>query len=347
MTPELPTPVPTEQPEALKYFVEGSGQFHEYLGSGSSNKLELASQMFQAAVDSDPGFDLAVFYHALTKTELRDPKTAITELQSLIEKGVAFLPEAYLHLAYAHAKKYTDNDFYKAEEALDRAMAEAKRTEEKNLKPIIETYRVFLYAVMGGRLKEADIQKKEKYIDKAIKLGRKLLLEWLLRRDQQSMSLTKLELHNALGIAYMRKGAASKQFPKRQSKYWNLASKHFRAALDLRLNPVRVHQNMGTFLRVQGRQYRENEGQEDRNKANEFYQKAVHEYEVSIAINSLDPFPHYALARLYARLAQWDLAQKYLDSGRQQSGAVSGEKWASVAKAIEERDSSLLAAGDD
>jgi len=126
-----------------------------------------------------------------------------------------------------------------------------------------------------------------------------------------------------------------------------LANKHFRAALALKLNPVRVHQNIGTLLRAQGQPFRERNGAGDQEKAKELYQRAIQEYQVSIAINSLDQFPHYALARLYARLAEWDLAEEHLNTGRRQSGAVSDDNWNSVVRAIAEKDASVLARSDD
>jgi tetratricopeptide (TPR) repeat protein len=340
MSPEFSNSVPTDRPEALKSFVEGREQFQAYLGSGSSSELEAASQLFEQAVNSDPRFDLAVFYHALTRSELRDSDAAIEKLQILVTKGVDFLPEAYLHMAYAHTKKYLDDEYYKAKEALDRARVEAARIGEKELKPIIEAYRVFLYAVMGGRLKDTD--KRKKYTDEAIQLGKKNLRKILLRRDKRSVSLIKLELHNALGIAYMRKGEASEAFSKQQEKFWSLASKHFQAALQLGLNPVRVRQNMGTLLRIQGRQFRERNAAGDREKAEECYRQAVREYQASIAINPLDQFPHYELARLYARLGQWGLAQERFNYGRQQKGAVKPASWAQIEEVIAKQDASLL-----
>jgi tetratricopeptide (TPR) repeat protein len=342
MALEFPHLVPTDRPEALKSFVEGSEQFRAYLGTGSSDELEKASQLFKEAVNNDPNFDLAIFYHALTRAELRDSDTAIEELRGLIDKGVDFLPKAYLHLAYAHTKRYLDEGYYQAEKALDRATAEAKKNGEKDLKPIIEAYRVFLYSVMGGRLKEADNETKNRYIDEAIRLGKRNLRNRPWRRNPHSMYLVKLELHNAIGIAYMRKGEASEAFSKQQEKYWGLARKHFQAALELEMSPVRIRQNIGTLMNIQGRQLQKRNAPGDAEKAEDCYRKAVQEYRLSISINPLDQFPHYALARLYARLNQWDLAREQLTYGRQQRGAVEPAAWEQVEKAISQKDASIL-----
>lgn len=342
MSPERSTAIPTDRPEALKSFIEGREQFHSYLGNGSSGELEKASQLFEEAANSDPDFDLAVFYHALTRAELRDSDTAILKLQGLIKKDVEFLPEAYLHLAYAYTKKYRDPEFRKAEDALDQAMIEAKRVGDRALKPIIKAYRVFLYAVMGGRLRKADAQTKKKYIDKAIRLGKWNLWKRRWRREDRPSLLIKLELNNALGIAYMRKGEASKAFSEEQEGWWKVASSYFEAALELGLNPVRVHQNMGTLLKLKGEQFQRRSDPGDLEKAKEYYRAAVEEYQLSIGINPRDQFPHYALAQLYARLDQWDLAREHLTYGRQQGGAVELASWEQVERAVVLKDASIL-----
>src|SRR5579864_2146683 len=156
MSREPSTSVPTDRPEALKNFVEGRDQFNAYLGKGGSGELQEASRLFEEAEHSDPDFDLAWFYHALTRVQLRDSRTAIRELERLVDKGVDFLPEAYLQLAYARTKTYIDEEYYKAEQELERATAEAARASARELEPVIEAYRVFLYAVMGGRLDRSE-----------------------------------------------------------------------------------------------------------------------------------------------------------------------------------------------
>ncbi len=333
MSPRPSTPLPTDRPEALKSFVEGRDRFNSYLGTGTSGDLENASRLFEEAANSDPKFDLALFYHALTRAELRDSDTAVRELNELISKGVKFLPEAYLHLAYAHTKYYRDEEYFKAEKALEHATTEVEKSGEKRLKPVIQAYRVFLYSVMGGRLK-ADTQKRQEYTDKAIRLGEKNLRRRLWRRD-----LIKLELLNALGIAYMRKGQESGAFSEQQKKWWRLARSRFQAALKLGFNSVRVHQNIGTLLGIEGDQWRKMDESE---KAADCYHQAIREYNISIDINPLDQFPHYSLARLYIRLGKWDLAHERLIYGRKQRGAVSWEKWEQVEEAIEKKNAAVL-----
>jgi len=321
--------LPTNRPESLKSFVDGREQYYAYLSSGRIGELKAADRLFAEAAAGDPRFDLAVFYHALTLAQLRKADAAIEKLQCLVDRDVEFLAEVYLHKAYAHIKKYRNEHFSQAETALESALQQAERRRQKTLTAAIEVYQVFLWAVMGGNLKEPREAEKSTYIAKAIRLGENIL--WELRLQSRRSGSTKREaeplLHellNALGIAYMRKGEQQgEKFSEAQKRDWQQAKDFFREALELELNPVRVLQNMGTLLSIQGHQLRE-AGQWG--AAETDYREAVKYYEESTAINPHDQFPHSSLAELFIRLGDWERALHHVNVGRLQPGSFDKER---------------------
>jgi hypothetical protein len=147
---------PTSSAEALRSFVEGREHFSTYWGTRAFADLEQARESFGHAERSDPSFALAAFYAAVADNELRRHDSAIDKLNSLTQRDVSIVPDAYLHLAYAYTKKYTEEGWLQAEAALDRAEFEAKSRGSVKLLPTIESYRVFLYSVIGGRSKRPD-----------------------------------------------------------------------------------------------------------------------------------------------------------------------------------------------
>jgi tetratricopeptide (TPR) repeat protein len=312
---------PTQSAEALLSFVEGRELLRNYFGSGRSDDLVRARTSFSDAEQVDPQFALATFYLAMVDNELRDADAAISRLETLIRRRVNFLPEAYLQLAYAHTKKYTDKDFFEAEAALNQAMELARAQGRGDLIPLIEAYRAFLFSVMGGRLQNGA---RQQYVEKAIELGTRLLEDRSLAalsaydRDQ-----VRLEIHNALGISYMRKGD------------WALAHHHYSEALKISPNDTRVLQNIGTLLLTEGDRLLRNG---DPVEAAQRYRAAQELYRRSLDLNSHDQFPHYRMAGLAARLGEWDAAARFYASGIQEQGWVPEEDWKRLQRAIEFRD---------
>ncbi|HMF79372.1 MAG TPA: hypothetical protein VK604_27170, partial [Bryobacteraceae bacterium] len=244
-------PLPTENPGALMSFVQGRNALNAYLGSGRSEDLQRARQNFSAAHQDDPAFSLASFYLAIASTELRDSSTAIEILEGLIGRRVDFLPEALLQLAYAYTKTYDDNLYHEAERALNTALEEAQRRSRSDLVVIIRAYRVFLFAVMAGH--DKDKTARPKHVEQAIRLGKQLLKHPMaVRRPAGDQIL--FELHNALGIAYWRKGQNESAYGTDQEASWRAAREHFEKALRLRPNGTRALQNYGSLLLSEGDQ---------------------------------------------------------------------------------------------
>jgi tetratricopeptide (TPR) repeat protein len=325
--------LPTRSPEALRNFVKGRDSFQAYWGSGTLGDLEHAKEYFGEAERSDPNFALATFYSAVAENELRQHDSAIAKLEALTERAAGFLPETYLHLAYAYTKKYTDEDYGRAEGALKRSEDEARRGGRSSLLPIVESYRVFLYSVIGGRSKRPD---REHYLDEAIKRGEALLTDDAVARlDRREVVL--VETHNALGIAFMRRGELS-QDPLERTQLWARADHEYDAALMLNPNAVRVLQNRGTLRQMQG----DFQLDSDPAVARDFYREALRLFVRTLALNPHDQFPHYSAAMLCAKLSDWPHAAAYYESGRDQPGSVKPESWTRLKQAIETQDESRL-----
>ena len=327
--------LPTENPDALMHFVQGRNALHAYFGTGRVEDLEEARGNFAEAEHFDPTFALASFYIALADNELRDADSAISRLEGLTRRRVDFLPQAYLQLAYAHTKKYEDEHYFEAARALDEARKQAEHGKNRGLVLLIEAYRVFLFSVMGGRLHQGD---RISYLNRAIELGVRLL------RDREIASLPErnqifFELHNALGIAYMRKGAQEQPFGQEQFDLWNQSRDHYRSALELNPAPARTLQNQGTLLTIEGDQHH---CAEKPDEARRCYIEALALYQGSFKLNSRDQFVHYRIASLYARLGNWEDADRFFHSGLKENGSVKRVDWDLLFDAIQKKDSSLL-----
>jgi tetratricopeptide (TPR) repeat protein len=330
--------LPTESPEALMNFVQGRNALDAYLGSGRSEDLERARQSFSAAHQDDPAFELASFYLAVASTELRDSATALEILRWLTGHQIDFLPEALLQLAYAYTKTYDSSLFLEAERALDRAVEEAQRRSRDDLVAIIQAYRVFLFAVMGGRYD--DKAARPRYVLRAIALGERLLTDpATLRHPGRDQIL--FELHNALGIAYWRKGQNDPAFGKSQEASWGAAREHFGEALRIRPNGTRTLQNQGSLFLSEGDQFAR---AGEIKSATESYAAAQRAYLASLALNPIDQFPHYRMSELAARLGEWETAEWYFERGKKQPGEVKLSDWERLANAIRRRDASELLA---
>lgn len=325
--------LPTKSAEALRSYVRGQDSFQAYWGSRAIADLEHARDYFSEAERSDPNFALATFYVAVTENELRRHDSAIERLSALTERGVEFLPETYLHLAYAYTKKYTDEDYTRAERALDRSESEARVRHRSSLIPILEGYRVFLYSVIGGRSKTHD---RARYLDEAIKRGETLLADPTVAR-LESRDAVLLEVHNALGIAFMRQGEAAVEQADKQ-RLWSRANAEYERALQINPNVVRVLQNIGTLKKMQADFLR----QTDPGVAAALDREALGIIRRTLAINPHDQFPHYRAAVLSARLGDWDAAERYYASGQKVPGSVKTQEWTRLRSSIDNKDISFL-----
>ena len=250
---------------------------------------------------------------------------------------VDFLPETYLQLAYAHTKKYQDSNYIAAETALDNARKQAKARHRRDMIPVIDAYTTFLFSVMGGRLQQGD---RKPYIGKAIELGSRLLRDRTLNRlPDRDREQVLFEVHNALGISYMRKGQQEAKFSDPQRQAWELAERHYAEALKLRPNATRVLQNIGTLRRAEGDQFFQKGDVEEARKR---YRVAQDFYRRSLDLNAHDQFPHYRMAELAAKLGDWATALQYVNSGRPEKGAVKEQDWERLHRAIQSEDASEL-----
>jgi len=328
--------LPTRDPEAAERFNQGRERFRRYLGGGGDDDdLWQAEKSFAAAEQNDPGFRLASFFQAVTLNELRDSDRAIEKLRSLTSEGLDFLPEVYVQLAYAHTKRYEGEDYRRAEEALDHAAQAAAAAKREDLRPLIDSYRAFLYAVIGGR---GEKEKRDSYLNQAIELG-----EALLRGRQSAGSFEfsdlETEVHNSLGIAYMRKGERAEPDSELQRQWWARAQAEYEAGLRRGWATARLLQNYGTLLRLQGDQ----EwwlGRLDR--ARGYYRKAIELYVRCREINPWDGFSDYRLAELHAKQGDWKAAREYERTGRGKMSSVKESGWGRVAAAVTAEDVAAL-----
>jgi tetratricopeptide (TPR) repeat protein len=329
-----PEDLPTDNPKALRSYLHGKAAFLQYSTTHKSDDLKVAQQHFNDAMDSDPSFALATFYSAVVENELREHDSAIAKFEQLKQQRVAFMPEVLLHLAYAHTKKYRDRDFDIAEALLEGADKEARAAGRSDLTIAIRAYRVFLFAVIGGR---SHVHDRQRYLAEAVRLGKELLASRTLR-GRRDNEIVRYEIHNALGIALMRQGQretteAAAVVP------WKEADVHYAEALTLSPNSPRVLQNVGTLRQIQADKLTE---WQQLDRAEGRYDEAIDLYRRSVDINPGDQFPHYSLAKVYAKVGRWEEAHKRYLTGVRQSGSVPKARWEALQRAIELRDAASL-----
>jgi hypothetical protein len=326
---------PTKDADAFSSFVQGRAFFQSYLGTGQGDELKQAMDRFAAATVRDPEFDIARLYLAVAQTELRDSDAAVAALEDLIKKK-RYLPEAYVQLAYARVKRYRDADYAAAAQELDNAAEASKKEGRTDLTDLIEAYRVFLLAVRGGRGKDAP-EKKRAYLNEALTLGKKLLQHPSAKRKAPEERVAVLfEVNNAMGIAFLWLGEL---FPTEAeaAKWWEKSEEHLKAAQILRPKSVRPLQNLGLLCMLRG-----DRNQEDPEAAQKLFGQAKAFVEQSLKLNPFDQYPYFQKALLAMRTDDWLTATESVESGMQQKGAVSPEKWAALQEAIKAKDSSKV-----
>ncbi len=329
---------PTQSPEALRSFAQAQQSLNRYWGTQADADLEAAARQFEQAEKFDPDFGLASLYLAVTDNEARRHAAAIQRLTVLIQRHVDLQPQAYLQLAYAHAKQYTDEDYREAESALDRAERLAESSGGATLLPSIRAYRVFLFAVIGGRSRRKD---RADYLNRAIDLGIRLLRRrklWPLKAWRKTTDAVEMETRNGLGIAYMWQGQQASQDQRRRKDLWDKAERQFDAVLKANPRVVRVVQNLATLRLMQG----DAVARIDSETGKERYREALDLYAQTIQSRPHDEFPHYRSALLFAKLGEWTKAKAAFDAGREQPGSVKDNEWDELARAIDARDPSQL-----
>jgi tetratricopeptide (TPR) repeat protein len=153
--------------------------------------------------------------------------------------------------------------------------------------PVVQSYRVFLYSLVGGRSKRSN---RAKYSEDAISQGERLLTDPAVAR-LEGRDAVLLEVHNALGIAYTRRGQASED-PDQRQRFWDQALSHYESALQINPNVVRVLHNIGTLRMLQA----ESLGTSNIDASTELDSQALELFRRSLVINERDQFPHYRAA---------------------------------------------------
>ena len=326
---------PTKDADAFSNFVQGRAFFQAYLGTGQGDELTQARDQFATATVRDPEFYIAKLYLAVTQTELRDSDAAISSLEELIKKE-RYLPEAHVQLAYAHVQRYKDNDYAAAEQELEKATSASQENGRSDLIDLIEAYRVFLFAVRGGRAKDV-LEKKREYLTKAVNLGGKLLQPTSSHsKSPQQRVAVQFEVNNAMGIAFLWLGELFHNEPE-APQWWDKSEKHLNAALTLRHKSVRPLQNLGLLYMLRG-----DRASGEPNRATYFYGQAEGYVERSLKLNPFDQYPYFQQALLALKTGQWAVAATSVESGLKQKGAVSPDKWTSVQEAIKAQDASKV-----
>ncbi len=330
-----PKEFPTADADAFSNFVQGRALFQEYLGNGSGEQLTQARDHFATATARDPEFDIAKLYLAVTQTELRDTDAAIPALEQLVQKK-SFLPEAHVQLAYAHIKRYTNDDFAEADKELDKAVEAAKTEKRNDLTDLIGAYRVFLFAVRGGRGTEG-LEEKKKYLESAKTLGIEILKRPVAAAIASPESVAvQFEVNNGMGIAHLWLGELFLSDPD-VANSWVESETYFRTALALRPKSVRVLQNMALLYTLRG-----NRAEKEPANAQEFYGQAKDFVAQSLKLNSFDQYPHYQMVLLSIKTGDWPTAQTFFDSGTKQKGAVRSKTWEILKEAIRDQDASKV-----
>jgi tetratricopeptide (TPR) repeat protein len=336
MNPELGT----TSPEALRSYLRGRDAFKTYGRTHRSSDLAKAKNHLAVAHAADPGFALAAFYLAILENESREHDAAITKLEVLVQRQVEFLPEALLHLAYAHTKKYLDADYELARRALDDAEREARRRRRDEFLPVVQAYRVFLYSVMGGRSKRP-LAQRAALLQEAVRLGNQLLRD--KSADQTpAPAAVRQEIHSALGIALMRQGQHEPD-PHKAAVLWAMAEEHYERALAFSRTSTRVLDNRGTLRQIQGDRL---ESAGDHDAAAARYLEAEEFYRQALVINPRDQFRYYSIAKVLAKRRDWDAANDWYGRGIDEPGSVRPDLWKALRAAIDQRNPELLKKGE-
>jgi tetratricopeptide (TPR) repeat protein len=326
---------PTKDADAFSQFVQGRAFFQSYLGSGQGEELSQARDRFATAAARDPEFDIAKLYLAVTQTELRDSDAAIPALEDLVKRK-SYLPEAHVQLAYAHIKRYKNADYAAAEEELNKAVQASKTGKRNDLIDLIGAYRVFLLAVRGGRGTDT-AERKRHYLEEALKLGKELLQRTAAKgKTPEERVAVQFEVNNAMGIAFLWLGELFHSEPDSEM-WWVQSEKYFNAALALRSRSVRPLQNLGLLYMVRGDRI-----QNEPTKARELYEQAKVFVGQSLKLNPFDQYPHFQMALLFIKTADWPAAQASVEAGKKQKGSISPEKWTTIEEAISARDVSKV-----
>jgi hypothetical protein len=329
---------------AEQSFVLGERSLRAYLAGGNVRFLEDAESNFSVLDPKDRRYDDARFYLAVTKVQLRKADESIDILSKLRKrKATERIPNTdlenkiALQLAYAHIKKYTDEDYKAAEKELCDLRKVASDSENRELLVQTKAIQVFMYSVMAGRFGDkeknpADFARRPDYARKALELGEDLL------KTARSFIEVRFEALNSLGITWMWIAAGQWNAEPR----WNelgeplasctKAQNYYDQALTIIPNSVRVLQNVTRLRLLQVKH--------DFPKDRSVLLAEAKEYVLrSLEVNDQDQYPFYELAQIAVKQGDPKAAWENIHIGRTRPGAVKEKEWAKV-----EQDANALAA---
>jgi tetratricopeptide (TPR) repeat protein len=334
-------------------FLLGERSLRAYLAGGNVRFLEDAEANLSMIGPDAKQYKNARFYLGITKAQLRKADESIDILEKLQKRvsserkrglEVDFADRISLQLAYAHIKKYTDEEFEAAEKILDGLVLSASSKDSVDLALQAKSLQAFLYSVMAGNSK-LELQRSE-FARKALTIGHEVL------KDPGSTPAVRFEAFNALGIAWMRlahsedrvasaDGTAGEgsQTPDRTStlkkgsegdaaESWKKAEDSFEQALTIIPNSVRVLQNMATLRLEQVKQGIAKDPSVLLAEAKQLVKR-------SLEVNDQDQFPFYQLARIAVAEKDKASALEYIREGRGRPGAVKEKSWETVKSAAE------------
>ncbi len=333
-------------------FLLGERSLRAYLAGGNVHFLEDAEANLSMVGPDAKQYRDARFYLGITKAQLRKADESIEILQKLQESvssaretglQVDFSDRISLQLAYAHIKKYTDEDFDAAEKILSGLVASGSRKDSADLILQAKSLQAFLYSVMAGYSKREP--QKPEFVRNALNIGQEVL------KDPKSTPAVRFEAFNAVGIAWMRfaknslekvssAGEGSRaSVPALTVKKgwegisdagdgWEKAENAFEQALKIVPNSVRVLQNMATSRLLQVEQDVVKDPSPLLTEAKQLVNR-------SLEVNDQDQFPFYQLAQIAVAEKDKASALKYIREGRSRPGAVKEKSWAAVESAAE------------
>jgi hypothetical protein len=245
-------------------------------------------------------------------------------LESLNQEDSPIKAEVLYNLAFAYARKYKYDLFKKSLDLLDEAVKSVPRykflglsfkTKRPDLVLLIKAMQAWVMAAFSGRPYEQESkefeQRRVEFLPKAEKLAKSVLEDRRLNKlAPDARTAVKVEAHNAAGIAYMRVGQYSKQFKKGANQYWQLSEGHYKAALALHAQDVRVLDNL-TTLNLLRACYAQIHNQPDDVKV--YASEARDTAERAISLNERDRFRWLNLTRAYALLGEWQKASEKAD----------------------------------
>lgn len=247
----------TNNREAFELAVQALGDINLYKQSKEASRLDVASIKLQLALDIDPNFLRARYYHGIVKDLSGKAVDAIEDFETVLRENPPFLEEVRYNLAVAHYHRYNWTDL---EEAIRHFESVIGATSNKPLKLLARAGLAQAYAMrmIPQQPDNADIDSIKSYFAKTKKQYDYLLWDInipiigfivgrLKIRDEVVLSEVRWSAYNARGMSLMyysdyipnhrennlnealrELNEADKYSPKNWANYCDIASAHMR-----------------------------------------------------------------------------------------------------------------------